>query len=71
MNELIEIEKSILEQLEKADNEESIEKIRVLALGKKGKITEIMRSLSNMELDERKSFGREINFLKGKISKLW
>ncbi len=70
MNELIEIEKSILEQLEKADNEESIEKIRVLALGKKGKITEIMRSLSNMELDERKSFGREINFLKGKISKL-
>ncbi|MBL42828.1 MAG: phenylalanine--tRNA ligase subunit alpha [Rhodospirillaceae bacterium] len=70
MNELNKIEESIVEQLNKADTEDSIEKIRVFALGKKGKITEIMRSLSDMNIDKRKSFGKEINTLKLKISKL-
>ncbi|PPR79073.1 MAG: Phenylalanine--tRNA ligase alpha subunit [Alphaproteobacteria bacterium MarineAlpha2_Bin1] len=70
MNELNKIEEFIIEQLEKADSEYLIEKIRVYALGKKGKITQIMRSLSGMSIDERKSFGKEINNLKSKISEL-
>ncbi|MAR79426.1 MAG: phenylalanine--tRNA ligase subunit alpha [Rhodospirillaceae bacterium] len=70
MKELEKIEKSIIEQLDVVEGLDALEKIRVQALGKKGLITETMRSLAKMELEERKLFGKQINLLKLKITNL-
>ena len=61
MDELSKIETTALTQLDAAETEDALEKIRVSVLGKKGLITNKMKSLSQMDIDERKSFGMKIN----------
>ena len=70
MDELSKIETTALTQLDAAETEDALEKIRVSVLGKKGLITNKMKSLSQMDIDERKSFGMKINKLKDKINRL-
>lgn len=48
----------------------SLEDARVQALGKKGKITDLMKSLGAMPPEERKDFGAAINALKDDIAAL-
>ena len=70
MKEIEKIEKSLIEKLDSAESKDALEKIRVYALGKKGLITESMRSLVQMDIEERKLFGKKINLLKEKITNL-
>lgn len=53
-----------------ANDLDSLEKIRVEALGKKGAITALMQNLGDMQPDERKSFGAEVNKLKDNVTRL-
>ena len=53
-----------------ANDLDSLEKIRVEALGKKGAITALMQNLGEMAPDARKSFGAEVNALKDTVSHL-
>jgi phenylalanyl-tRNA synthetase alpha chain len=46
----------------------SIEETRVAALGKKGRISELMKRLGALPAEERKSFGQAINGVKQRVS---
>lgn len=46
-----------------------LEEVRVEFLGKKGKITELLKSLGKMDHEQRKSAGQAINVAKGEVQK--
>jgi phenylalanyl-tRNA synthetase alpha chain len=48
----------------------ALDAARVTALGKKGRITDLMKSLGTMEAEARKAFGAEVNVLKDEIAAL-
>ena len=47
-----------------------LEEARVTALGKKGRITDLMKSLGEMAPEDRKNFGAAVNALKEEVSAL-
>ena len=67
---MIKIEQILEEALLKLKtaNIDDIENIRIEYLGKKGKITEILKSLSELPIEEKKQFGAEINIAKTKLN---
>jgi phenylalanyl-tRNA synthetase alpha chain len=46
----------------------AIEEVRVAYLGKKGKITELMKTLGSLSVEEKKSFGAAVNQLKNEVT---
>ena len=56
--------------IEEASSIKEIEDARVSILGKKGKITDMMKTLGQLSADERKEAGKNLNILKGEIAKL-
>ena len=56
--------------VEAANDLETLENARVTALGKKGKITEQMKTLGKMDPEERKTTGAALNLLKDEIAAL-
>lgn len=62
------IKAKALPAIDKAESLPVLEELRVSILGKKGEITELMKSLGSMQPEERKSFGQELNILKEEIS---
>lgn len=63
------LQQSALEEIRKASRLEKLEEIRLKYLGRKGKLTEILRSLKNLPKDERVSIGKAANELKIEILK--
>ena len=53
MSELDTLRSELIASIEGAVNIDGLEKIRILALGKKGKITELMKGLGTLEEDAR------------------
>ena len=51
-----------------ANSTDALEAVRVSALGKKGTITQLMKTLGGMDPDDRKQGGQEINALKAAVS---
>jgi phenylalanyl-tRNA synthetase alpha chain len=51
-----------------AQDSAAIEDVRVSALGKKGRITGLMKDLGAMAQEERKTFGQRLNVLKDEIA---
>ncbi len=62
------LEHDILNQIAGAADEAFLEAIRVGTLGKKGSISEQMKSLGAMSPDERKSAGAALNVLKNTVT---
>lgn len=64
------IEPILNEALSKLQNAglNDIETIRIEYLGKKGKITEMLKNLSELSIEEKKQFGAEINTAKTKLN---
>ena len=58
----------ILKDVEAADSVDALEDIRVSVLGKKGRITDMMKGLGQMAPDERKAAGQALNALKDEIA---
>ena len=56
--------------VETATDVQVLEQVRVSALGKKGQITALMKGLGQMEPDERKAAGQQLNVLKQEIADL-
>ena len=46
---------------------DALEEVRVAALGKKGRVSELMQTLGRMAPEERKSFGQAVNQLKERV----
>ena len=57
-------------EIEESSNQLDLQNVKVAYLGKKGKITELLKSLKDLSLDEKKSTGAELNQLRGEVDKL-
>ncbi len=53
-----------------ANDLQSLEQARIQALGKNGRITDLMKSLGAMPPEDRKNFGAAVNALKDEVAKL-
>ncbi len=60
----------LIQMVEAANDLTSLETARVSALGKKGRITDLMKTLGTMTPDERKEAGAALNVLKDEIAAL-
>ncbi|WP_350336002.1 phenylalanine--tRNA ligase subunit alpha [Coralliovum pocilloporae] len=67
MLDLEQLETDILARLEAAESEAALEEIRIETLGKKGSISEKMKSLGKMTPEERKEAGPALNGLKTRV----
>lgn len=61
------IEEEATEKLENVLNNNELEEIRLMYLGKKGVITEMLKSLGSLDKEERKEVGMHANLLRTKI----
>lgn len=68
-NELLKIKEEALAKLADCSSLKELNEIRVLYLGKKGPIQEAMKSMKDMALEERKTFGQTSNLVKQELSK--
>ncbi len=68
MSDLIaDLETSLSAQIAASADEAALEAVRVAALGKKGSISELLKSLGGMSPEERKEKGPQINGLKERV----
>jgi phenylalanyl-tRNA synthetase alpha chain len=68
MSDLKKLEADTLAAIESAKDEAALEVARVAALGKKGSVSELLKTLGTMSPDERKERGPLINGLKDKVN---
>jgi phenylalanyl-tRNA synthetase alpha chain len=68
MQDLDSLRSELMTAVDGATGLDDLEKIRVSALGKKGRITELMKGLGTMDLDTRKQAGQALNAFKGEIA---
>ncbi len=66
--ELSSIEAALLADIAAASELAALDGVRVAALGKKGKVSELMSRLGALPADEKKSFGAAVNTLKATIA---
>ncbi|MDD4556890.1 MAG: phenylalanine--tRNA ligase subunit alpha [Alphaproteobacteria bacterium] len=57
----------VVEDINKAKDIKSLEDIRVAVLGKKGSITELMKGLASLSVEEKKEMGKNLNLLKTEV----
>jgi phenylalanyl-tRNA synthetase alpha chain len=67
MNDLATLESDLLGQVDAAPDEAALESVRVSALGKKGAVSELLKTLGAMSPEERKAKGPLINGLRDKV----
>jgi phenylalanyl-tRNA synthetase alpha chain len=60
----------VQKKIQAAQSLDHIENIRIEYIGKKGKVTEILRTLGDLQAEQRKVIGKEVNILKKKIEDL-
>lgn len=65
---LAKLETALLGEVAAAGDLAALEQVRVSALGKKGRVSELMAQLGKMPAEERKSFGGAVNALKDRVS---
>jgi phenylalanyl-tRNA synthetase alpha chain len=58
----------VLGQVKEAGSLEALDEVRVGALGKKGRLTQLMKMLGSLEPEARKAFGAALNRVKDEIS---
>ena len=62
------LEAELIGEIARSDTLSAIEQLRVGALGKKGRVSELMAQLGKMPPDERKAFGAAVNQLKTTVT---
>jgi phenylalanyl-tRNA synthetase alpha chain len=62
------LERELLGAIAGAADLPALELVRVSALGKKGRISELMARLGSMAPDARKTFGQAVNEIKGRVT---
>ncbi|WP_114944650.1 phenylalanine--tRNA ligase subunit alpha [Microvirga calopogonii] len=67
MTDLNQLERDLLTQVDAAGDEAALETVRVSALGKKGSVSELLKTLGSMTPEERKERGPLINGLRDKV----
>jgi phenylalanyl-tRNA synthetase alpha chain len=67
MTDLTQLERDLLAQADAASDEAALETLRVSALGKKGVVSELLKTLGSMSPDERREKGPVINGLRDRV----
>jgi phenylalanyl-tRNA synthetase alpha chain len=67
-NDLLALERALMADIAAAADEQAIETVRVAALGKKGSVSEMLKSLGAMDQVERQLKGPAINGLKNRVT---
>ena len=67
MTDLDTLERDLMEQVEAASDEAALETVRVAALGKKGRVSDLLKTLGGMTPDERRTEGPRINGLRDRV----
>jgi phenylalanyl-tRNA synthetase alpha chain len=62
------LESDVLKAIAEAPDEASLEQLRIATLGKKGSLSERMKTLGALDPDERRRLGAELNELKTRIT---
>src|SRR3982074_3624569 len=62
------LERVLTAEIAAAADLAAIERVRIAALGKKGRVPELMATLGSLPGDQRKAFGQAVNRLKTRIS---
>jgi phenylalanyl-tRNA synthetase alpha chain len=62
------LKKELVETVKAANDIPALEEVRVTALGKKGRVTDMMKTLGSLAPDERKQMGQALNLLKDEIT---
>jgi phenylalanyl-tRNA synthetase alpha chain len=68
MSDLDRLESDLLAAIDGAADEATLESVRVAALGKKGRVSELLKGLGAMSPDERRTAGPAINGLKDRLT---
>ncbi len=68
MSDLDTLKQSVLSDIAAAVDEAKLEAVRIASLGKKGSISEAMKSLGKMDVEERKIMGPALNALKNEVT---
>ena len=61
-------ERDALSSIDAAIDEAALEAVRVELLGKKGSISELLKTLGALSPDERKTFGAQVNAMRDRVS---
>jgi phenylalanyl-tRNA synthetase alpha chain len=61
------LEQALLAEISAAGDLRALEDVRVAALGRKGRVSELMARLGSLPADQRKSFGQAVNGLKQRV----
>ncbi len=69
MENILNLKAEILEQINAAQDLKSLDEIRVSVMGKKGKLTELMKGLGSLPLEEKIALGKSLNIVKSEIEK--
>ncbi len=67
-NDLAALERSLLAEIKDAGDPDAIERVRISALGRKGRVPELMAQLGTLPPQERKAFGQAVNGLKDRVT---
>ncbi len=66
--ELDTLEKTLVADIAKAGDLKGLEEVRIAALGKKGRVPELMSQLGKLPPEERKGFGQLVNGLRDRVT---
>ena len=65
---IAELKQEFAAKLAAAKSMQTLEEIRVDFLGKKGSVTELLKSMKDLGPEEKKNFGQEVNVLKNELA---
>ena len=68
MDDLNSLRDDLLASVQAAEDPEALEQVRVSALGKKGRITALMKTLGGLDAETRRAVGQEMNAVKDQIA---
>mgnify|MGYP004707225963 CR=1 FL=1 len=66
-NEIDPLRREILNAVSAAESREALEQVRVSALGRKGRVTGLMKNLASLEAEARRAVGAALNRLKDEV----
>ncbi|RMF04025.1 MAG: phenylalanine--tRNA ligase subunit alpha, partial [Alphaproteobacteria bacterium] len=61
------LQSELLEAIASAQDPAALEDVRIAALGKKGRVSQLMKGLGKLAPEERKAFGQAVNTLKDAV----
>ena len=66
---LSQIKMTVMPAIESAKTLADLDAIRVNVVGKSGSLTALMKELGGLSIEEKKTFGSQVNLFKGEVMK--